>query len=368
MATVRKPTSRGSSSGKKTKARPLVKAKVGTKKIARKASPSKVAPKKRAVVPKKAPVKTKTRNKPTIAVKKNIKSKKAVNEKSSSKKPISKLKSAAKPTPVKKTSRPSTVIAKPQKVSASTIKGKVKVEAKADAKMPAPRKKPSVAKKPTVSNAAKTSAHAPVPTPSKATAKKHQQPISSSSKKREHSSSLIQKNLEIREEKFKPTIHTASTPPAFAIEPAPKGSTPHSAQLALLGISPYMTLPDESYMNEKQRQHFVNILNRWRQLLMEEADRTVTQMKEEPANYADPNDRASLEEEFSIELRARDRERKLIRKIEKTLELIKKDEYGYCDICGIEIGIRRLEARPTATLCIDCKTLDEIKEKQVSGG
>jgi DnaK suppressor protein len=103
----------------------------------------------------------------------------------------------------------------------------------------------------------------------------------------------------------------------------------------------------------------------WKQDLMEEVDRTVNHLKEDAANFADPNDRASQEEEFSLELRARDRERKLTNKINDTLELIEQDEYGYCDTCGVEIGIRRLEARPTATLCIDCKTLAEIKEKQL---
>ena len=100
---------------------------------------------------------------------------------------------------------------------------------------------------------------------------------------------------------------------------------------------------------------------------MEEVDRTVSHMKDEAANFPDPADRATQEEEFSLELRARDRERKLIRKIDSTMDLVDTDDYGYCEACGIEIGIKRLEARPTATLCIDCKTLDEIKEKQQMG-
>ena len=100
---------------------------------------------------------------------------------------------------------------------------------------------------------------------------------------------------------------------------------------------------------------------------MEEVDRTMSHMKDEAANFPDPNDRASQEEEFSLELRTRDRERKLIKKIEEAIQSIKEEEYGYCEACGVEIGIRRLEARPTATLCIDCKTLDEIKEKQLVG-
>ena len=118
-------------------------------------------------------------------------------------------------------------------------------------------------------------------------------------------------------------------------------------------------------MKTNQREHFKVILHAWKQDLMEEVDRTVNHLKEDAANFADPNDRASQEEEFSLELRARDRERKLTNKINETLELIEQDEYGYCEVCGVEIGIRRLEARPTATLCIDCKTLAEIKEKQL---
>ncbi|KPC08258.1 RNA polymerase-binding transcription factor DksA [Pseudomonas amygdali pv. lachrymans] len=113
------------------------------------------------------------------------------------------------------------------------------------------------------------------------------------------------------------------------------------------------------------RAHFTKILNKWKQDLMQEVDRTVDHMKDEAANFPDPADRASQEEEFSLELRARDRERKLIKKIDKTLQLIKDEEYGWCESCGVEIGIRRLEARPTADQCVDCKTLAEIKEKQV---
>ena len=121
-------------------------------------------------------------------------------------------------------------------------------------------------------------------------------------------------------------------------------------------------------MNEKQREHFKQILKAWRHELMEEVDRTVSHMKDEAANFPDPADRATQEEEFSLELRTRDRERKLIKKIDKTLVRVEEDDYGFCDQCGVDIGIRRLEARPTADLCVDCKTLDEIKERQITGG
>ena len=134
---------------------------------------------------------------------------------------------------------------------------------------------------------------------------------------------------------------------------------------ALSGFTPYVETKGEEYMGEPMRKHFTNILKKWKQDLMQEVDRTVDHMKDEAANFPDPADRASQEEEFALELRARDRERKLIKKIDKTLQLIEDEEYGWCESCGVEIGIRRLEARPTADLCVDCKTLAEIKEKQV---
>jgi len=112
--------------------------------------------------------------------------------------------------------------------------------------------------------------------------------------------------------------------------------------------------------------HFRNILREWKKVLMEEVDRTVHHMQDEAANFPDPNDRATQESEFTMELRARDRERKLIKKIDEALVALDSHEYGYCEQCGEEIGIRRLEARPTATLCIECKTLAEIREKHLS--
>ncbi|TCO81653.1 TraR/DksA family transcriptional regulator [Plasticicumulans lactativorans] len=129
------------------------------------------------------------------------------------------------------------------------------------------------------------------------------------------------------------------------------------------GIAPYQPRDDEEYMNEAQREHFRQLLLAWKRELMEESQRTVSHMQDEPLNLPDPNDRASQEEEFSIELRARDRERKLLHKIEKSLKRLDADEYGFCEHCGCEIGLRRLEARPTAELCIDCKQVEEQKEK-----
>ncbi|MFN2287567.1 MAG: RNA polymerase-binding protein DksA [Chromatocurvus sp.] len=132
-------------------------------------------------------------------------------------------------------------------------------------------------------------------------------------------------------------------------------------------FQPYKPKRGEEYMSDPQLAHFKDILRKWKAELMQEVDRTVMHMKDEAANFPDPADRATQEEEFSLELRTRDRERKLIKKIDQTIERLEQDDYGFCDACGIEIGIKRLEARPTATLCIDCKTLAEIKERQEMG-
>jgi DnaK suppressor protein len=140
-----------------------------------------------------------------------------------------------------------------------------------------------------------------------------------------------------------------------------------SADSPFKNFQPYEPQRGESYMSEQQLSHFRSILLKWRQELMEEVDRTVHHMRDEAANFPDPADRATQEEEFSIELRTRDRERKLIKKIDQTIDRLDQQDFGYCDTCGIEIGLRRLEARPTASQCVDCKSLDEIKERQLHG-
>lgn len=132
-------------------------------------------------------------------------------------------------------------------------------------------------------------------------------------------------------------------------------------------IAPYKSKKNEKYMSVAMKNHFVEVLLLWKEHLIDEMQKTFDHLKAKGETYADPVDRASQEEEFAFELRTRDRERKLISKIAVSLEKIKQDDYGWCDACGCEIGIKRLEARPTATHCIDCKTLDEIKEKQLHG-
>jgi DnaK suppressor protein len=131
-------------------------------------------------------------------------------------------------------------------------------------------------------------------------------------------------------------------------------------------FAPYALKKGEEYMSTKQLTHFRKILETLKQELGEDIERTVHTMQDEATVFADPNDRASQETDIAIELRNRDRERKLIKKIDETLGRIEGGDYGYCDKCGVEIGIKRLEARPTATLCIDCKTLEELRERQVA--
>ncbi|MFT6286600.1 MAG: DnaK suppressor protein [Alcanivorax sp.] len=161
---------------------------------------------------------------------------------------------------------------------------------------------------------------------------------------------------------------TKVAPNAAKKKPAARKTSKSAGSLIeFSNFEPYKPKRGEEYMSEPQREHFRGILLKWKSELMQEVDRTVSHMKDEAANFPDPADRATQEEEFSLELRTRDRERKLIKKIDSMMERIDQDDYGFCDACGVEIGIKRLEARPTATLCIDCKTLDEIKERQVLG-
>ena len=149
-------------------------------------------------------------------------------------------------------------------------------------------------------------------------------------------------------------------------KPAARRAVVHTSSddLDFTNFTPYKEKKGEEYMNPAQVEHFHMILDGWKQQLMNKVDETVHHMQDDAANFPDPNDRASQESEFAMELRTRDRERKLIKKIEESIIALDSDDYGYCSHCGVEVGIRRLEARPTATQCIDCKTLNEIRERQ----
>ena len=157
---------------------------------------------------------------------------------------------------------------------------------------------------------------------------------------------------------------------ASAAEPkAAKDSAPLKTATSVLfgpvrGFKPYQPKRGEPYMSEGQLEHFRNILLAWKRELMEEVDRTVLHMKDEAANFPDPNDRATQESEFGLELRTRDRERKLLKKIDAALQRIEDGTYGYCEETGDEIGLRRLEARPVATLCVEAQERRELAERQ----
>jgi DnaK suppressor protein len=221
------------------------------------------------------------------------------------------------------------------------------VKSKSAATKKAVTKKQTVKKATTKKSAAKK-AVAKKTAPSKKTAKKK-----AAAKKAPAKKSTVKKTAAKKAAEKKPAARKpASKTPASQVGPVP-------------GIAPYKEKRGEEYMNEEQIAHFRDILLTWKRELMEEVDRTVHHMQDDAANFPDPNDRATQESEFSMELRARDRERKLIKKIDESIRNLDNDEFGYCEACGVEIGIRRLEARPTATLCIDCKILDEIREKQM---
>jgi len=248
---------------------------------------------------------------------------------SQAKKKVSKKKTAKKAVSKKTTSK--------KKVTAKKAASK-----KAASKKAAPKK--TAAKKTTAKKSAKTVAK-------KATKKATVKSSSNSTKK---------KPVPKKPETKKPAAKKA------AAKKTPSKPAVHISTESMLikDFVPYEAGPDEEYMNPDQIEHFRQLLKSWKQVLMEEVERTVNHMQDEAANFPDPNDRATQESEFSLELRNRDRERKLIKKIDEATANLSSGEYGYCVKCGIEIGIGRLEARPTATLCIDCKELDEIKERQ----
>ena len=237
----------------------------------------------------------------------------------------------------------------------------------ATSKKPAPKKKAVAKKEPVKKAPAKKAVQKKAPEP-KAAPKKAVASKKVAAHKPVAQKPAAAKPAAVKPAAVKPAAKKSATPADAAEKSvAAKKSPAAKSGPVVEGIEPYRASPGEDYMNDTQREHFRSILQAWKRELMEEVDRTVHHMQDEAANFPDPNDRATQESEFSMELRARDRERKLIRKIDETISKLDHDDYGYCESCGVEIGIRRLEARPTAALCIDCKTLDEIREKQMGG-
>lgn len=177
----------------------------------------------------------------------------------------------------------------------------------------------------------------------------------------------LKKSVKSPKKTSKRTVKKASTKKVTQIKVASRRKANSKVANNKSKIAPYKPKKNEKYMSAAMKKHFIAVLLQWREHLREEMQKTFDHLKTKGESYADPIDRASQEEEFAFELRTRDRERKLTNKIAVSIEKIKQDDYGWCDSCGDEIGVKRLEARPTATHCIHCKTLDEIKERQLGG-
>ena len=259
-----------------------------------------------------------------------------------SKKPNKAAKRPGKATPKKATHK----AAAPKKAARPPTKAKPIATSKVTVKPTKSAPKPVSAKPaPTKPARAKPAALKPVPTPVAAP------PARASSER-------------IAPVKFDPRPLVMPRTPQNDEDAENEGSTSASLLAGPRNVKPYIARRGEQYMNKEQLEHFARILQNWKRDLMVEVDRTVLHMKDEAANFPDPNDRATQEEEFSLELRTRDRERKLIRKIDEALKRIEDGSYGYCLETGEEIGIKRLEARPVATLSVEAQERRERREKQ----
>lgn len=199
--------------------------------------------------------------------------------------------------------------------------------------------------------------------PAKASAKKKTVAKKSTAKK------PIKKVLKPSSKKVSKTIKTpnAKKNTKKIVTKTKSSVSPSDFSAFLKNFQPYKSKRSEKYMNKNQQKHFLFMLNAWKEALIEEQEKTEQLIQQDQSNFPDSLDRAAKEEEFMLELRKRERERKLINKIDLSIKDLDDNLYGYCESCGVEIGIKRLEARPTATKCIDCKTVDEIKEKQQFG-
>ena len=333
-------------SAKRTSKKKTVrKKKVASKKASRKkASKKKVTRKKtsrKKPAKKKASKKKTSKKKPKKKVAKKKTSKKKVSKKKASKKKASKKK-AKKKSAKKKTTK--------KKVSKKKASKKKKSSTK---KKPTSRKK-KVSKKKTTSVKKKPTKKAPAS--KKKTKAAAEQPETKTVKK-----------VVVKSPAKRFVAHsTVAQPmnPADHVPRRPKRRKKVNSDQLIHGIDPYVAKAGEEYMNDAQLAHFREILNAWKRELMEEVDRTVHHMQDEASNFPDPNDRATQESEFSLELRTRDRERKLLKKIEQALNRIDEGEYGYCEETGEEIGLKRLEARPVATLCVEAQERREVAERQ----
>ena len=282
-----------------------------------------------------------------------------------SKKPNKAAKKPGKATPAKASHK----VAAPKKAARPQLKhtpmiATSKVTVKANKPAPKPAATKPAATKPAATKPAATKPAAARPAAAKPAAAKatRAKPASGTDSK---TAAVVEITEKIAPIKFDTRPLVMPTRPAQNDD---DGEVDPNASASLLAgprnVKPYIARRGEQYMNKEQLEHFARILQNWKRDLMVEVDRTVLHMKDEAANFPDPNDRATQEEEFSLELRTRDRERKLIRKIDEALKRIEDGSYGYCLETGEEIGIKRLEARPVATLSVEAQERRERREKQ----
>ena len=252
-----------------------------------------------------------------------------------------------------------------RKTVAKSAKGKKSAAAKPVAKKPvAAAKKPAA--KPAAKPVAKPTARKPAPVAKRAAPAKAKVVAKPAAKPAARPVVKVQDKKPAVTESPKPSKSKKAATEVAAVPMAVEATASRDGSL-LAGprnVQPYVAKHGEQYMNREQLDHFRQILSSWKRDLMVEVDRTVSHMKDEAANFPDPNDRATQEEEFSLELRTRDRERKLIRKIEEALERIEDGSYGYCLETGEPIGVKRLEARPVATLSLEAQERRERRERQ----
>lgn len=279
--------------------------------------------------------------------------------KATTKKKAATKKVAAKTTGKKKAATKSAATETSAAGKESSVATKKKVTTKKATASAATKKKEAATSKAAAKTTSKKAA-------AKKTASKKEEVTESASKPAAKSTSKTTAKKKAAAKKTSAKKDSAAPDTAAKAEKVPSGPKIEISPIETTEVKRYERSAKGKYMDDKQKEHFRQILRDWKQQLMEEVDRTVGHMKDDATNFPDPNDRATQEEEFSLELRTRDRERKLVKKINEAQKRIDDDEYGYCEVCGIEIGVDRLEARPTAELCIDCKTLEEIRERQIA--
>ena len=293
--------------------------------------------------------KTSTKKKIASKSRKKVAKKKSVSKKKAAKKKVAKKKVATKKAAKKKSSK---------KAAAKKKSTKKKVAKKKTTKKKA-AKKASVKKKVSKKKASTKKVSGKKASTKKASTKRISKKIVTTTTKKKPASNKTNKKVA---QKAAPKARSKHTGRLSAVNPLAVSSS----DALIHGIAPYRPRASEEYMSDEQLEHFRNILGAWKQELMQEVDRTVHHMQDEASNFPDPNDRATQESEFGLELRTRDRERKLLKKIAQAMARVDDASYGFCEETGEEIGLQRLEARPVATLSVEAQERRELAERQYS--